>query len=262
MSRSGWPGRGRLRVDRRRQRYHRRGDGPARRSSGVIRELLRGLSAVLLIAGTIVLADVGATLLWQEPVTALIAKLRQDDLANQLDRAPLPTASPVQRRALAEIDGDRAQLAFLARRYKRELRRGEAAGRIRIRKIGVNKVVVFGTDHDDLTKGPGFYPSQPLPGAPGTAAIAGHRTTYGAPFRKIDRLRRGDPIDVELPYGRFRYRVLRLRSVTPDSVWVLRRRSYDQLILSACDPPFSAARRLIVFAKLERGTVRRAGDTA
>lgn len=244
------------------RRYHHRGDGPPRHPTSVVRELLRGLSAVLLVAGTIVLADVAATLLWQEPVTALIAKLRQDDLGNRLDRVPLPTASPVERRALAEIEGDRAQLAFLARRFKRGLKHGDPAARIRIRKIHVNKVVVFGTDHDDLTKGPGFYPSQPLPGAPGTAAIAGHRTTYGAPFRHIDKLRRGDRIDVEMPYGTFSYRVLRLRSVTPDSVWVLRRRPYDQLILSACDPPFSAARRLIAFARLERATVRRARGAA
>jgi sortase A len=223
---------------------------PGRRARG----LLRAAASVLLLTGALVIADVAATLLWQEPVTAFLARHRQGDLARQLDRIPAP--SPAQRRAVASLDGDRARLAVLARQFGRHPRTGAPAGRIRIPTIGASFVVVFGTDHDSLSKGPGLYPSQPLPGAHGTAAIAGHRTTYLAPFRHVDRLRKGDEVRVDMPYGRFVYRVVDHRSVTPDSLWVLRRRPYDSLVLSACDPPFSAARRLIVFTRLVHESLR------
>jgi len=215
------------------------------------RRAVRAAATAAILAGALVLADVGATLLWQEPVTAVVNHLRQRALEDDLARA----APPAPRRVLAELADDRARMAFLARTGRRRLRSGEAAARLRIPRIGLRRVVVLGTDHDALARGPGFYPSQPLPGAPGTAAIAGHRTTYGAPFRHIDRLRRGDRITVELPWGTVDYRVTHQRSVTPDALWVLDRRRRDALILSACDPPFSAARRLIVFATIERARI-------
>ncbi len=117
-------------------------------------------------------------------------------------------------------------------------------------------MVVEGTDAGDLRKGPGHYPGTPLPGQRGTVAIAGHRTTYGAPFRKIDKVRPGDEIVVVMPYGRFTYRVERTRIVPPTAVWVTQRVSYDRLILSACHPLYSAAKRIVVFAKLVRSTPR------
>ncbi|MGE4428580.1 MAG: class E sortase, partial [Solirubrobacteraceae bacterium] len=214
---------------------------PRRDAPGRTRRAVRHASTVLLLAGTLVLADVGITLLWQEPVTGVIALLRQGDLADELERLPAPDSSPLQRRVLASLGDDPERLAFLARRFKRAQEHGHAAARLRIPRIDTDDVVVWGTDTGDLRRGPGFYPSQPLPGAPGTAAIAGHRTTYGAPFRNVDRLRGGDEIRVDMSYGRFVYRVTHLRRVSPDAVWVLRRRGYDQLVLSACDPPFSAA---------------------
>ena len=109
-----------------------------------------------------------------------------------------------------------------------------------------------GTNPDDLRHGPGAYDDAPLPGAPGTAAIAGHRTTYGAPFRHLDKLEAGDPVTVELPYATFTYRVEGSRIVKPSDLAVLRRTGYDRLVLSACHPLFSAAKRIVVFARLER----------
>jgi len=232
---------------------------PRRDDVGLARRALRRASTVLLLSGALVLADVGLTVVWQEPVTGVIALLRQGGLEDELERLPGPDGSALQRRVLASLGDDPERLAFLARRLKREQGHGDATARLRIPRIGASDVVVWGTDAGDLRRGPGFYPSQPLPGAPGTAAIAGHRTTYGAPFRRIDRLRADDAIHVDMPYGRFTYRVTHLRSVEPSAVWVLRRRAYDQLVLSACDPPFSAARRIIVFARLERATLRADG---
>ncbi len=111
---------------------------------------------------------------------------------------------------------------------------------------------VEGTDTDSLRHGPGHYPANPLPGAPGTVAIAGHRTTYGAPFRKLDKLRKRDEIVVTMPYGRFTYEVERTQIVSPEAVEVTRRVSYDRLVLTACHPLYSAKQRIVVFARQVR----------
>ena len=113
-------------------------------------------------------------------------------------------------------------------------------------------MIVEGTGTGDLKRGPGHYPATPLPGAPGTVGIAGHRTTYGAPFRTIDKLDPGDRIVAEMPYGTFTYRVERTRIVPPTATEVVRRVKYDRLVLTACHPLYSAAQRIVVFAKLER----------
>jgi sortase A len=119
-----------------------------------------------------------------------------------------------------------------------------------MRSIGVDSVVVAGTGAASLRRGPGHYPGTPLPGARGTVAIAGHRTTYGAPFRRLDKLDTGDRIEVSMPYGRFVYAVERQRIVPPTAIWVTQRVSYDRLVLSACHPLYSAAKRIVVFARL------------
>ena len=112
--------------------------------------------------------------------------------------------------------------------------------------------VVEGTDTTTLRKGPGHYPDTPLPGGPGTTAIAGHRTTYGAPFRSIDDLRRGDRIVVDMPDGRFVYRVERIKIVDDQDLSVLEPVGHKRLMLSACHPLYSAAERVIVFARQVR----------
>ena len=81
-------------------------------------------------------------------------------------------------------------------------------------------------------------------------AVAGHRTTYGAPFRSVDRLRGGDELVMAMPYGRFTYEVERTRIVAPTALWVTRRVGHDRLVLSACHPLYSAAKRIVVFARL------------
>ena len=91
-------------------------------------------------------------------------------------------------------------------------------------------------------------------------AIAGHRTTYGAPFRNVDDLGRGDLIQVEMAKGRFTYAVEKTRLVDPSEVSVKRRVGYERLILTACHPLYSAAQRIVVFARLRnrdlKSTVR------
>jgi sortase A len=147
-------------------------------------------------------------------------------------------------------------MAFLARRLRADSRAGAAVGRVLIERIDADFVLVNGTDGNDLRKGPGIYDGVPFPGAPGTTAIAGHRTTYAAPFRAIDRLDRGDPVVVEMPYGRFTYEVEKTRIVAPTEVSVIDRVSFDRLVLSACHPLYSAAKRIVVFARLVAAQAR------
>ncbi len=127
---------------------------------------------------------------------------------------------------------------------------GHAVAIIRIPKILVNKAVVQGVAEQDLRMGPGHYPSTPMPGQPGNSAIAGHRTTYGAPFFRLNELVRGDVIYVTTRQGRFEYKVLRSLVVSPDDLAVLDRTRRPELTLTTCNPRYSAAQRLVVQALL------------
>jgi sortase A len=227
---------------------------PPRRS----RSRLRVLANVLIVAGALVLADAALTLLWQEPFSALYAHAQQgklDDRLTQLEHTPL---APVERRAIARLPDTGTRLAFAARAYARHTKPGDPIGRMKLASAGIDDVMVEGTGAGDLRKGPGHYPGTPLPGQRGTVAVAGHRTTYGAPFRHLDAVRPGDRVTLSMPYGVFTYRVERTRIVAPTALWVTDRVAYDRLILSACHPLYSAAQRIVVFAKLESARPRSA----
>jgi sortase A len=127
---------------------------------------------------------------------------------------------------------------------------GDALARINIPRIGVDKIVVEGVQVDDLKRGPGHYPGSPLPGQAGNAAIAGHRTTYGAPFNRIDELQQGDEILITTVQGSFRYEVQRQLIVSPDQVEVLNDYGDNRLTLTACHPKYSARQRIVVVASL------------
>jgi sortase A len=119
-------------------------------------------------------------------------------------------------------------------------------------KLGLKQVVVEGTGHDQLTRGPGHYPATGVPGSRRTIAIAGHRTTWGAPFRHLDRLQRGDTIVL----CGARYLVRRVFVVVPNDLTILKNRG-ERLILTTCNPPYSAAQRLVVEARRDEEAGRR-----
>jgi len=215
-----------------------------------VRSSLRALSTVLIAAGVLLLADAVLTVVWQEPVSALYARVTQDQLGGDLEALEEQGPTALDVRALRALRTQERRTKYLARSLKRRTGEGDAAGRVRIPKIGADFVVVDGTGTDALRKGPGFFPENPFPGAGGTTAIAGHRTTYAAPFRDVDDLRRGDRITVEMPYATFRYAVERSRIVRPSQTEVLRRVGFDRLVLTACHPLYSAEKRIIVFARL------------
>jgi sortase A len=114
--------------------------------------------------------------------------------------------------------------------------------------------VLQGTQAGDLSRGPGHYDGTALPGQTGTFGVAGHRTTYAAPFRKLDELRKGDRIIARMPYGRFTYRVQRTQIVSPQTTSVLRPVAGQRIVLTACHPLYSAAKRIVVTATLAQAT--------
>jgi sortase A len=198
--------------------------------------VLRFVASVMMVSGVLLISDAVITLAWQEPVSAYLSERQQVKLEKALIDPP-------------------------ERVVRKDPLPGDALGKLRIPAIGVSEYVVEGTDAANLRKGPGHYPDTPLPGQRGTSAIAGHRTTYGAPLRKLDQLDRGDRIVVELPYGTFVYRVERTQIVDDSALWVTKKVSHDRLVLTACHPLHSAAQRIVAFARLvdrRPATVRKA----
>jgi sortase A len=130
---------------------------------------------------------------------------------------------------------------------------GGPAGQIVIPRIGVDWTFVEGVTVDDLKDGPGHYPESPLPGQAGNAAIAGHRTTYGAPFQDVDQLQPGDEIHITTVQGRFTYLVRETQIVAPSQVEVLAADHWawpNALTLTACHPKYSARQRIVIGAEL------------
>ncbi len=130
------------------------------------------------------------------------------------------------------------------------LAEGGVFGRLVIDRMDLDTMVVKGVAVGDLKKGPGWVTYTDLPGATGNCGISGHRTTYLAPFRRIEELRPGDTIDLYSPFRRYRYTVVRTFTVTPDKVEVFDPTPVPTLTLTACHPPYSARYRYIVQAEL------------
>jgi sortase A len=212
-----------------------------------MRRVLRILGTLLIVAGLGTVAWAGLVWQWQDPFTALYTHFQQNRLASSYERRFAAYHPHTSSRQLAAA---RREVAVEARAYRRSLRPGEAVGRLRIGRIGLDMIVVQGTDHDTLKKGPGHYVGTRLPGEGQLIYVAGHRTTYLAPFSAIDEIRPGDYITFELPYGTFKYRVTGHRVVTADDVSVLRTRGREILRLQACHPRFFASHRYLVDARL------------
>ena len=213
-------------------------EGPSRRPrrprqrGDSVRRVIRGIGKTLIAVGVLLFLFVGYQL-WG---TNLAESRDQRTLEKQFSRLSSP--APPAADAPAEPAAPPPPVL------------GDAAAVIEIPKISVQKYVVEGVSTEDLKKGPGHYPDTPMPGRPGNSAIAGHRTTYGAPFSELDKLNPGDPIFVTTPEGRFRYDVDRTDIVHPSQSEVLDDTPDNRLTLTTCHPRFSAAQRLIVVAKL------------
>jgi sortase A len=209
--------------------------------------LLRLLGSLLILAAVVVGAWVAVVFFWQDPFTAWYTHREQHKLSAEYDReagkfAALPTT--------VSRPYPSAEIRRRARAYERSLVIGAPVGRLRIKRIGLNMVVVQGTDHETLKKGPGHYATSGLPGSGQLIYVAGHRTTYLAPFSHIDEIRNGDFIVFQVPYGTFTYRAYRHYIVASTALSVLENHGREILRLQACHPRFFSSHRYLVDARL------------
>lgn len=210
----------------------------------------RHIPTVFVVAGIVFLLDAGTTILWQEPFSALYTQQQQSELQTQLNRKKrhyLPEPNQTQFTALKGVDKKLSRQEDL---LTKSLKNGSPAGYLRIPKLNLKAVVLYGSNPGDLRKGPGFYEMLALPGSGKTVAIAGHRTTYLAPFRHLDQVKPEDKVSIEMPYGTFTYRVKEKEIIDPSDTAILRGRDYEWLVLTTCDPIFSAKHRLVIGARL------------
>jgi sortase A len=223
---------------------------------GLRGRLAGGLAWLLILAGALALTDAVVTLFWQEPITAIYTAIRQDELNGSLRALERAQPSQAVAQRLAVLHRVDERIGLLAQQLETKAGEGSAVGRIEIPRIGASFVLVNGTGTEELEEGPGIYsrtsyPQRTFPGLAGTTAIAGHRTTYLAPFRHIDELHSGDSIVVTMPYGRFTYTVTGHRVVLPSNVAAaVAPVGHPRIVLSACTPLFSASHRILVFGRL------------
>jgi sortase A len=214
-----------------------------------MRRWIRLLGTVLVVLGVLTLVWAGVVWRWQDPFTALYTTWRQHQLTSQYEKRFQAFNAPTPGRSVA---AERRNIAREAKRYRLESKRGEAIGRIRAPRMGINMILVNGTDHETLKKGPGRDLRTFMPGENRLVYIAGHRTTYLAPFSHIDQLQPGDRITIEVPYATFIYSVTHHRIVKATDLSVLRSPLHEQLELQACHPRFFATHRYIAYARLVR----------
>jgi sortase A len=211
--------------------------------------ILRVTGTVMLVSGVALLVWVLVVWRWQDPFTALYTTWKQHQLSTSYERRAGEFEAP-SFKATATSGVTAAQIRAAARRYRLESKRGQAVGRLRVPRLGLNMVLVEGTDHDSLKKGPGRDRRTYMPGEGQLIYIAGHRTTYLAPFAHIEQMKAGDAISLEVPYGTFRYRVFTHRIVNADDLAVLHSHGREIVELQACHPRFFASHRYIVYARL------------
>jgi sortase A len=236
-----------------------------------MRTLARRLGTTLAVSGVLLVVYAAMVVFWRDPVTSIYTAYEQHEMSSQLS-ATFATWQNDARKQLGEPQTPAgthggatvtsvASSASVLRSARRlavkfaETERGHTGrplGRIRISRIGLSTIVVENTDYwGSLSKGPGRYEEGSFPGLGQTTGIAGHRTTWAAPFRHIDSIRNGDPIVLQMPYGTFTYRVLRHQIVDNGDWSIMKSAGFDELVLSACHPLYSASHRYVVFARLE-----------
>jgi sortase A len=212
-----------------------------------MRRFLRVLGTLMIAAGLATLAWAVVVWRWEDPLTSAYNAYEQRRLSSGLDER-----FDLYERRTRTASVNRGDLAAKARRYRQETEFGDGFGRIEVPRLGLRAVLVYGTETEPLKRGPGLHPRTFFPGQGRLVYIAGHRTTYGAPFAKIDELRNGDVVRVEVPYGTFVYTVTGSRIVEADNLSVLRSKDFEQIALQACHPRFFASHRWITYGRLTK----------
>jgi sortase A len=211
-------------------------------SEVMVRRLLRGAGWTFIGMGSFVLYF----LVYQLVGTNAVTSRGQDELRNELQREwSVPSGAPSQ------------QPKDPRKVVPRRVAAGKPLAVLDIPKIRLdNKVVVEGVGREELRKGPGHVPSTVLPGQDGTFGVSGHRTTYGAPFYRLNELAKGDTITVVTREAVYTYTVTRTAIVRPTDTQVLNNvtgpdgKPKATITLTTCHPRYSARQRLIVFGDL------------
>jgi len=218
----------------------------------VWRRLMRATGTALVVLGVGALAWSAVVWLWQDPFTAVYTRWQQHRLAASYDRVVehyRPLHPVTTRKAPVTVAVERRLVHREAAAFRRQAHVGGPIGRIDVPRLGLHMVLVNGTDHDSLVKGPGRDSRTFMPGEGQLVYVAGHRTTYLAPFAHIDSLRAGDRITLRMPYATFVYAVTGHVIVDAHDLGVLRSHNREVLALQACHPRFFATHRYIVWAK-------------
>jgi len=235
-----------------------------------MRSLAHRLGTTLAVFGVLLVVYAAMTVFWRDPVTSIYTAYEQHEMRSQLSQTFVTWQKDAQKALGADVTlhgthgGATVTPAVstatvmrtarvLAKRYAalETGHTGRPIGRIQIKRIGLSSIVVENTDYwGSLSKGPGRYEQGSFPGLGETTGIAGHRTTWAAPFRHIDSIRNGDSIVITMPYGTFTYRVLRHKIVDNGDWSIMNKVGFDELVLSACHPLYSASHRYVVFARL------------
>lgn len=211
------------------------------------RRIFRVIGAAMAVTGLLVVVWGLVTWQWGDPITGTYTRWQQRQLASEYARREdafrLPPTRPGSKQQ------ERARVRAAAQRLRLETAVGQPIGRIEVPRLGLKMTLVNGTDHATLRSGPGRDLRTFLPGEGRLIYIAGHRTTYLAPFAHIDALRAGDVVTLRMPYAVASYRVVGHVIVPASDVGRLRSRGYEELALQACHPRFSARQRYIVYAR-------------
>jgi sortase A len=202
------------------------------------------LGRVFVLAGVLLLFFT-AYLLWG---TGVYTKQQQNTFEKTLANKPIV--------ADRDVTGDKIPAA----RPSRPPKLGEPLFSLKVPKIGLDTVIVNGVGREELKKGAGLFPQCPTggeecvreakyPGEKGNVAISGHRTTYGAPFFRLNELQKGDTVDFVSGRARYRYKVREQKIVDPVAGFpAVEQHGRDEVTLTTCHPRFSAAQRLIIHA--------------
>ena len=216
-----------------------------------MRRFARILGVGLASVGALALIWVVIVWQWQDPFTAIYTMWQQHQLEAQLNQEFRTfELRPTTGRVSLSATGEARAIELGAARLRRDAPVGQAIGRIVIPRLSLNMILVNGTDDASLRRGPGRDLRSYMPGQNRLIYIAGHRTTYLAPFSHIDQIRSGDPIRLKMPYATFNYRAVRHRIVRATDLAVLRSPRHELVELQACNPRFFATQRYIVYARL------------
>jgi sortase A len=226
-----------------------------------VRRAVRLTGTLLILAGGLALVWALVVWQWQDPFTGLYTRWQQHKLAARYEKE-LTAYKPVHldvhldvhqaKDSTAWVAAEREQVALEAKHYRLSLHEGDPVGRLKVPRLGLSAIVVNGTDHDSLTKGPGRYLGSYVPGEHELVYVAGHRTTYLAPFAHIEAIQPGDRATFELPYATFVYEFRWHNIVPSDDVGRLVSHHRELLVLQACHPRFFATQRYLAYAVLIR----------